>query len=75
MSTWLSDVAQTALSAIRAAQESTNADDFVADVGRSFRTPGGRRGRSRLRHGNCYSLHTLVNQPTYHHSIMGRRPL
>ena len=51
MSTRLTDVAQTALSAIRAAQESTNADDFVANVGRSFRTPGGRRGRSHRRRG------------------------
>jgi len=59
MSTRLSDVAQTALSAIRAAQESANADDFVADVGRSFR---GRRGRSRPRRGNCYNMHALVNR-------------
>ena len=57
MSTRLSDVAQTALSAIRAAQESANADDCVAEVGRSFRRLGGRRGRSRPRHGNCADLH------------------
>jgi len=41
MSARLTDVAQTALSATRAAQESQNADDFVDNIGRSFCMPGG----------------------------------